>query len=216
MSLLDSHYRVIPHRPGEPPREITDFMPSQGSWTERQYLTLFTERGVEFNDGMLEVLPVPTRTHQLIIQWFYELLKAFIAGKGIVLIAGYKLRVQSKKVQFREPDIVYLTPEQNARAGEDYTGGAEIVAEVVSPDDPSRDYVVKRAEYANAGIPEYWIIDPALRQILVLGLEGGAYVERGKFGAGLRAASHHLPGFAVAVNDMLAQIQPQTKTTDEA
>lgn len=190
-------------------REITDYLPAQGSWTERQYLTLFTERGVEFNDGMIEVLPVPTKTHQLVIQLFYELLKAFVAGNGIVLIAGYKLRVQSKKVQYREPDVIYLTAEQNKLADEEFAQAAELVMEVVSVDDPSRDYVAKRQEYAAASIPEYWILDPASRLILVLGLEGNTYVERGKYGPGQRALSHHLPGFGVAVDEMLAQSQTQ-------
>ena len=205
-----------PARPGQPVREITDYLPSQGSWTERQYLALFTHgRGVEFNDGMIEVLPVPTKTHQLVIGLFYELLKAFLGGRGVVLLAGYKLRVQSPEVQFREPDVVYLTPEQNTRAGEAFTRAAELVAEVVSRDDPERDYVTKRREYAAAGIPEYWILDPAARQILVLGLDGNQYMERGKYGPGERASSHHLPGFGVAVDDMLAQIQTQT-VSDEA
>ena len=38
--------------------------------------------------------------------------------------------------------------------------GADLVIEVVSPDDPDLDLVVKRQEYAQAGIPEYWIVDP--------------------------------------------------------
>jgi Uma2 family endonuclease len=216
MSTLSTYPSITPARPGEPVREITEYLPSQGSWTERQYLALFTHaRGVEFNEGMIEVLPVPTKTHQLVIGLFYELLKAFVAGNGIVLLAGYKLRVQSDTVQYREPDIVYLTPEQNKQSGEAFTRAAEVVAEVVSQDDPSRDYTTKREEYAAAGIPEYWILDPAARQILVLGLEGSKYVERGKYGPGQRAASHHLPGFAVAVDDTLAQIQNQS-VPDEA
>jgi Uma2 family endonuclease len=215
MTSLSAHPPLIRARPGEPVREIADYLPSQGAWTERQYLAVFTERGVEFNNGVLEVLPVPTKTHQLVIMWFCQLLKAFIGGNGVVVFAGYKLRVESPEVQFREPDVVYLTPEQNKQSGEQFTRAAEIVAEVVSPDDPSRDYVTKRGEYAAAGIPEYWILDPAARQVLVLGLEGDQYVERGKYGRGDRAASHHLPGFGVAVDDMLAQIQPQT-VSDEA
>lgn len=208
MTTIETIPRLTPSKRGEPVRGIADYLPSQGSWTEQQYLALFTERGVEFNDGMLEVLPVPTRRHQLVIQWFFKLLDAFVNGRGVILLAGYKFRVDSDKVvQYREPDVVYMTPEQNARAGENFAQASELVAEVVSPDDPSRDYVAKRGEYAAAGIPEYWILDPDAKQILVLGLEGNAYVERGKYGPGQRAVSHRLPGFAVAVDDMLARIQ---------
>ena len=59
--------------------------------------------------------------------------------------------------------------------------GADLVVEVVSPDDPSRDFVQKRGDYAEAGIPEYWIVEPGTETITVLTLAGGTYVERGVF-----------------------------------
>ena len=41
-----------------------------------------------------------------------------------------------------------------------YWQGADLVVEVVGPDDPDRDLVEKRADYAEAGATEYWIADP--------------------------------------------------------
>lgn len=119
-----------------------------------------------------------------------------------MLVAPYRLRVPAGK--FREPDVLYLTAEQDARAGEEFTEAAEIVAEVVSPDDPDRDYVTKRLDYAAAGVPEYWIIDYAVRQVTVLHLDDatGQYVEHGRFGDGQQATSAHLPGFVVPVDDL--------------
>ena len=190
-------------RPGEPVWEIAELFPEQGLWTERQYLALKTNRLVEFDNGTIEILPVPTKTHQLTVAFFYEVLKAFVAGKGRVLFAPYRVRVPSGR--YREPDVLYLTREQDARAGEEFTEAAELVMEVVSADDPDRDYVTKRREYAEVGVPEYWIIDRAGRQILVLRLEGGQYVEHGRFGPGQQATSHRLPGFAVAVDDVMSQ-----------
>lgn len=52
--------------------------------------------------------------------------------------------------------------------------GADLVVEVVSEDDPERDTKVKRADYASAGIPEYWIVNPLDNTITVLVLEGTA------------------------------------------
>src|SRR4051812_45005484 len=97
---------------GQPLMEIVELFPEQGSWSERDYLGLSTNRLVEFDNGMIEVLPVPTKNHQLIVAFLYEVLKAFIAGKGKVLFAPYRLRVPSGK--FREPDVLYLTAEQNS------------------------------------------------------------------------------------------------------
>jgi Uma2 family endonuclease len=191
-------------RPGEPVWEIAMLFPPQGLWTEQEYLALHTRFLVEFDNGMIEVLPVPTKTHQLIVLFLYDMLKAFIAGRGIVLVAPYRLRLPAAN-RYREPDVVYLTQDQNARAGEDFTDAAELVMEVVSPNDRDRDYVTKRRDYAEAGVPEYWIIDRDARHVLVLRLEAGQYVEHGRFGAGQRATSHRLPGFAVPVDDILAQ-----------
>lgn len=192
--------------PGEPVWETAELFPEQGAWTERQYLSLQTNRLVEFNNGTIEVLPAPTKTHQRVVLFLYEVLKAFITAHGLgglVLVAPYRLRVPADK--FREPDVLYLTAEQDARAGEEFTEAAEIVAEVVSPDDPDRDYVTKRADYAAAGVPEYWIIDYAARQVTVLRLDpAGQFIDHGRFSAGQQITSPRLPGFAVSIDGLLA------------
>lgn len=177
--------------------------PEQGSWTEQEYLGLKTNRLVEFDEGMIEVLPMPTKAHQAVVLFLCQLLVAHLRGTGRVLPAPYRLRLRSGR--FREPDVIYMTPEQDARAGQEFTEAADVVIEVVRPDDPDRDYVTKRREYAEAGVPEYWIVDLGERLVLVLRLENGQYVEHGRFGPGQRATSHRLAGFGVAVDDVLAQ-----------
>ena len=68
---------------------------------------------------------------------------------------------------------------------------------------PGRDLVQKRREYAEAGIPEYWIVDPSTAQMTVLHLEGTAYVEHGVFPRGAQATSVLLNDFSVAVDSVL-------------
>ena len=84
-----------------------------------------------------------------------------------------------------------------------FWSGADLVGEVVSPDDPGRDLVRKRQEYARAGIPEYWIVDPMAQHIIVLQLVGSTYREHGVFTRGTQATSALLPGFTVAVDTIL-------------
>ena len=57
----------------------------------------------------------------------------------------------------------------------------------------------KRADYAAAGIAEYWIADPRHDTITVLTLEGDAYVEHGTFARGEAATSASLKEFVVDV-----------------
>ena len=81
--------------------------------------------------------------------------------------------------------------------------GADLVVEVVSPDDPERDYVQKRADYAELRIPEYWIVDPQADTITVLALDGDRYVDHGVFGLGDVASSATLGGLRTSVSDIL-------------
>ena len=59
-------------------------------------------------------------------------------------------------------------------------------------------------EYAAAGIPEYWIVNPLDHTILVLTLQNGVYVEHGPFGRGMLATSVLLAGFGVVVDAAFA------------
>lgn len=61
------------------------------------------------------------------------------------------------------------------------------------------DLVDKRRDYAEAGIPEYWIVDPRGETITVLRLRRGAYLEQGVYRRGAAASSPLLAGFAADV-----------------
>jgi Uma2 family endonuclease len=67
---------------------------------------------------------------------------------------------------------------------------------------PERDLIQIRAEYAEAGVPEYWIVNPLTGTITVLRLEGGAYAESGQFQRGQAAVSILLAGFSIDVADV--------------
>ncbi len=73
-----------------------------------------------------------------------------------------------------------------------------------SPADRDRDLVRKRRDYALAGIPEYWIVDPQDEVIIVLRLKDNDYIEHGRFSAGGLATSALLTGFTVPVAEVWA------------
>jgi Uma2 family endonuclease len=82
--------------------------------------------------------------------------------------------------------------------------GADLVVEIVSEDDPERDTIVKRADYAEGGIPEYWIVNPIDETVTVLRLAGEGeekeYAEHGVFRRGEAATSALLPDISVQVS----------------
>lgn len=180
---------------------VLEVLPRQGAWGEEQYLWLtdHTNRLIEFSDGSLEVLPMPTDRHQTILLVLYESIRTYLQPVGgKVLVAPLRLRIRERK--YREPDLLLLRDAGDPRRRDRYWIGADLVVEVVSPDKPERDLVQKRDDYAAAGILEYWIVDPRSETINVLHLESGAYVEHGVFGRGAPATSVLLAGFAVDVD----------------
>ena len=180
---------------------LRDVLPPQGCWSDDEYLWLDDRCGrrVEFTDGRVEELAMPTDAHQAILQFLYRALFDWLRPRGgVARVSGIRVRLREGK--FREPDVAALRDRADPRRENRYWLGADLVVEVVSPDDPARDLAVKRADYAEAGIPEYWIVDPRDETITVLALDGGAYVSRGVFARGATARSAVFDGFAADVS----------------
>lgn len=179
---------------------LAEVMPRQGNWTEEQYLAMtdHTTRLVEFSDGFLEVLPMPTDKHQSILEFLFLAFHEFLKPRGgKVHLAALRLRIRPDK--FREPDLLLLQAADDPRRQSRFWTGADLALEAVSPDKPERDLIEKRADYAEGRVPKYWIVNPLMEIITVLRLEGTAYVEVGQFRRGESAASVLLAGFAVDV-----------------
>jgi Uma2 family endonuclease len=190
--------------PGEPAWDVALLYPMQGTWSQEEYLRLTDSSNVliEYTAGRIEVLAMPTIEHQLILRFLMDVLRAFVEPKqlGMVLFAGTRVYLAPDK--YREPDIVFNFTEHHAQSGKRYYQGADLVMEVVSDDEESRerDLNKKRLDYAEGGIPEYWIVDPQEKQITVLALEGPSYATHGEFREGDQATSKLLAGFAVPVS----------------
>ena len=113
------------------------------------------------------------------------------------------LRVYIREDKYREPDLLLLRNAADPRGQDEYWFGADLVVEIVSQDDPERDTVEKPVDYATAGIPEYWIVNPLDEKITVLTLQGETYITHGVFGRGDNATSPSLTGFSVHVQDVV-------------
>lgn len=197
--------RVAPgmHLVSDDQRTEIDLGALQGLWTEQQYIRLGeqTNRLIEFTDGVLEVLPMPTSKHQLIIGFLYRVLYALLEQRGgIVSFAALPLQLRPGK--YREPDVLLLLDRNDSRFQDSFWLGADLVMEVVSPDDPKRDTQTKRGEYAEAGIREYWIVNPLEETITVLTLQGTTYIEHGVFRRGQHVTSVLLADLNLRAGDV--------------
>jgi len=193
---------------GPLPSEIERLLANQGHLDEAEYLRLTEDTNwlVEFTDGYIEVLPMPTLTHQRIVRFLFQLLWSFVSTHDLGEVIFTPLRVRLRPGQIREPDIVFMSEEHSNRAGEEAWEGADLVVEVVSKDDKSRrrDLKEKREDYARAGIREYWIVDPQEERITVLKLNRNIYTVHGQWTGKDVATSALLKGFEVQVDKVFA------------
>ncbi len=200
----DLHIPARRSRRGEPVWELLDRLPEQGRWSEAAYLRL-DRKGIEFKDGCLEVLPVPDAVHQMLVFLLCQMLSQFVVDgqRGRALPAGFKLKVP--RSTWREPDVVYLAPKNEHRHRREWWDYADLAIEIVSPDDPRRDYHDKREDYAATGVPEYWIIDPQHSTFTVLVLDDGMYRDAQVAREGDQVHSPTLPGLRVDVTQMFTR-----------
>ncbi|MEM6562254.1 MAG: Uma2 family endonuclease [Planctomycetota bacterium] len=204
--------KTTPRKPirGEPVWELNDpSLPLQGDWTPELFLKL-DMNGTELVDGCLEFKPMANEPHNDILLFLVNLINGFIRPNKTGKASFATLKVKTLGKNRREPDIVVVMAENYDRFRQRSSWlGADFIVEIVSPDDPKRDYDDKRDEYAAAGIGEYWIVDPLQHHVVVFQLEGDATVYRqvGTFVGDDEVTSSTVPGLVVTPNELWASVQ---------
>jgi Uma2 family endonuclease len=98
--------------------------------------------------------------HQDLDRFLLNLLTLFVEARHLGTIIGppFQMKLSSSG---REPDILFVTTSHLDRLRETFLDGpADLVVEIVSDDSATRDRVVKRQEYEEGGVLEYWLLDP--------------------------------------------------------
>jgi Uma2 family endonuclease len=187
---------------------IAELFPPQGYWTEADYFALpETKRIVELWDGELIIMPAPDTSHQDIVTILAALLYAFITPTKIGKVFVSPIAVKLGEGRIREPDVIFVKQENRERIARRYIDGPpDWVAEIISPGSRTTDTKDKLKQYAEAGISEYWLIDPeaGMVSVYVLGEGATAYTLSASYSAGETIRSAALDGFEVAVDDLLA------------
>lgn len=196
---------------GEPVWDIARLFPAQGAWSEDEYFSLPGNHLIEFSEGALHILPMPTYAHQLLVAFLYRALLAYLDQFPLGHAIFAPLRVKLWEGRFREPDIIFMLRKHSHRMHNRYWESADLVMEVMSPDDPKRDADTKRQEYAQAGIAEYWLINPMDETVTLFTLResGKPYTVQAVYSRGETAASVLLEKFYIDVNQLFAEIDEQ-------
>ena len=157
--------------------------PKQGQWTYQSYAHLPDDGNrYEIVNGVLFMSPSPNVPHQRIAFRFARYLATYIedAGMGIVLMAPSDVELSAKNVL--QPDVFVVLNAGLKKVKESHVVGApDLVIEIASPSTAIHDRNRKYHLYAQAGVSEYWIAEPASKTVEVLVLESGEYRSLGIF-----------------------------------
>ena len=160
------------------------------------------EGGVcELINGEFYQMPPATPEHQFLIDFLVRMMNNWVNSiQPIPGLAFTNVGLSLSDLYAPTPDIVYLRT-QNLhliRRGM-VEGPPDLVVETLSSD-RNRDLVMKRAIYAGAGIPEYWLVDPSNDTIKVLELSGAGYGERAVFSLGDTLTTATIPGLEIELD----------------
>ena len=164
----------------------------------------------ELDDGVLYIMPSGTPDHQFLMGELFWNFKNYLNGfdEPPALLFQELTTVLSRELQRApEPDIVIIL---NGRRGIVNRARVEappdIAVEILSTD-RRRDLVYKRQIYAEAGVLEYWLIDPRNDTVTLLELREGEYVERAVLGADDTLTTPLLPGLSIPLADVFRHRQ---------
>ena len=161
----------------------------------------------ELADGELYQMPPATAEHQLLIDFLVRMINNLVTGMSpIPGLAFSNIGLALSERYAPTPDIVYVRSEQMRLVrGSFLEDIPDLVVEALSSD-RSRDLVMKRRWYADARVPEYWILDPVNDTITILELSlelsGGEYVERAVLGRNDTLTTATIPGFELPLEQL--------------
>jgi Uma2 family endonuclease len=176
----------------------------QGRWTIAALEQLPDDGNrYELIDGVLYMSPSPIPEHQNIADWVTTYLKLHLQRPGLGRVfSALDVELPGQSNLLRPDVIAVLTANTAIIQPKRIVGVPDLLVEVASPGTAAFDRDVdagKQGAYQRAGVPEYWIIDPAPRTVEILTLDAGCYRSLGIFTGQDTLPSRVLPAFPVAV-----------------
>lgn len=151
----------------------------QGEYTIEDYLAWPEEVRVELIDGVIYDMGAPGFDHQKIAGEIHRQIANYIMdnnGKCEAGISPVDVQLDRDDRTMVQPDVLVLCDSGKLVKGRVF-GAPDFVLEVISPSTKKRDYFKKLTKYENAGVREYWILDPYKKQLLVFFFEGDIYAQ---------------------------------------
>jgi len=140
----------------------------QGSYTLDDYLALPEDQRVELIEGVIYDMGAPTAYHQLIGGEVYRQISNYIhdhKGPCIPFIAPTDVQLDCDNRTIVQPDVLIVCDRSKINQHRVF-GAPDFVLEVLSPSTRNKDIFIKGAKYMQAGVREYWMVDPMKKTIV--------------------------------------------------
>ncbi len=142
--------------------------------TLEQYDKYPDQERIEVFDGIIYDMASPSQEHQTILTELLVIIRNYIKSKNgncSVFPAPFDVKLSDTPLTIVQPDIMIVC-DKNKLDGKRCNGAPDFIIEIVSPNNASDDYIRKLYYYKNAGVREYWIVDPRRKAVTVNYFEG--------------------------------------------
>ena len=143
--------------------------PQPETITLEQYEALPAEKRVEVFDGIIYDMASPSQIHQSISMQLSTVINNYILrkkGPCSVFSAPFDVKLADYPLTIVQPDIMIVC-DKDKLDEKRCNGAPDFIIEIVSPGNPSDDYIRKTYYYKNYDVREYWIVDPKRRMVTV-------------------------------------------------
>jgi Uma2 family endonuclease len=144
-----------------------------GPYTLEDYLLLPEDRRVELIDGVFYDMSSPTTYHQLIAAKLHAMILSWIEqnkGSCMPFMSPVDVQLDCDNKTIVQPDVLVLCDKSKITRPR-IVGAPDFVAEVLSKSTRKKDLFIKLSKYKNAGVREFWIIDPDKKTVMVWDFE---------------------------------------------
>lgn len=150
---------------------------SQGDYTLDDYYLIPDDMRVELIDGVIYDMTAPTSAHQLIAGFIHGKFLSYILekkGECLPMISPLDVQLDCDNKTMVQPDVIIVC-DRDKIINRCVYGAPDFVIEVLSKSTKKKDSVIKLQKYMNAGVREYWMIDPERKTVVVYDFENEEY-----------------------------------------
>ena len=172
-------------------------------YTSEDYWNLPEEERAELINGKFYDMAPPSRIHQKLVMELSATIREYIKknhGSCEVYPAPFAVNLDADDKDWVEPDVSVIC-DPNKLTDRGCSGAPDLIFEIVSPSSRKMDYSLKNMIYSQAGVREYWIVDPAKEKVVVYCYENDSDPCLYSFDADVPVGIY--PGLTIRIRDLL-------------